>query len=261
MSILDEFIEFADDLAETVRPFIIEAFEKGYDYEIKSDGSPVTEIDRAVEKIMRRKIKALYPSFGILGEEFGNENMDAEYIWVLDPIDGTKAFATGLPNFGSLIALCHNRIPVVGIIELPLEKRRLVGAKGRPTLSNGKQIRTRNCSSLKNAVVCACGPDSWGVEEPKLADLREQSNWRVYDGGCAAYASLARGYIDVCVDATLDAFDFSALVPVIEGAGGSITDWQGEPLTLSSGKRVVASGIAQCHQDVLTILSRSTTSS
>ena len=254
MSELDEFVEFADGLAEKVRPFIIEAFEKGYDYEVKSDGSPVTEADQAVEKILRREIKNHYPEFGILGEEFDNENMDAEYIWVLDPIDGTRAFATGLPNFGSLIALCHNRNPIVGIIELPIERMRLIGAKGRSTLCNGKPVITRNCTSLRDAVVCPCGPDYWGEQEPKLAELREQSNWRVYDGGCAAYASLARGYMDVCIDTTLDAFDFSALVPVIEGAGGIITDWQGMPLTLSSGKLVVAAGTADCHREILSIL-------
>ena len=255
MSELDEFIEFADGLAEEVRPFIIEAFERGYEYEMKSDGSPVTEIDHAVEKIMRGKIKKHYPEFGVLGEELDNVNMDAEYIWVLDPIDGTRAFATGLPNFGSLIALCHRGSPILGIIELPIERMRVIGAKGRPTLCNGKPVRTRNCTSLNEAVVCPCGPDYWGEQEPKLAKLREQSNWRVYDGGCAAYASLARGYIDICIDTTLDAFDFSALVPVIEGAGGMITDWQGMPLTLSSGKLVVAASTAECHREVLSILS------
>ena len=254
MSELDEFIDFADGLAEMVRPIIIEAFVKGYDYEVKGDGSPVTEIDRAVEQILRREIKIHYPDFGILGEEFDNENMDAEYIWVLDPIDGTRAFATGLPNFGSLIALCHRGSPILGIIELPIEHMRVIGAKGLPTLCNGNPVKTRNCKSLRDAVVCPCGPDYWGAQEPKLADLREQSNWRVYDGGCAAYASLARGFVDVCIDTTLDAFDFCALVPVIEGAGGIITDWRGKPLTLTSGKLIAASGSESCHQEVLACL-------
>ncbi len=261
MDNIDEFIEFADGMAEMVRPISVEAFEKGYDYEVKSDGSPVTEIDRAVEQILRREINKHYPDFGILGEEFGNENMDAEYIWVLDPIDGTRAFATGLPNFGSLIALCHRSSPIIGIIELPIERMRVIGAKGRQTLCNNKPVKTRNCTSLADAVVCPCGPDYWGDHEPKLAKLREQSNWRVYDGGCAAYASLARGHVDVCIDATLDAYDFSALVPVIEGAGGIITDWQGMPLTLSSGKLVVAAGTAACHLEVLSVLNPSPTSS
>ncbi len=254
MNNLDEFVEFADGLAEIVRPIITEAFEKGCDYEVKSDGSPVTEVDQAIEKIMRREIKAHFPNFGILGEEFENENLEAEYIWILDPIDGTRAFATGLPNFGSLIALCHRGTPVLGVIELPLERMRAIGVKGRQTLLNGKPINTRNCKSLKEAVVCPCGPDYWGVHEPKLARVRTQSNWRVYDGGCAAYASLARGYLDICIDATLDPFDFCALVPVIEGAGGIITDWQGQPLTLSSGKLIVAAGTSTCHQEVLACL-------
>jgi histidinol-phosphatase len=254
MNNIDEFIDFADALAETVRPIIVEAFEIGYTYEIKDDGSPVTEIDREIEQIMRREIKKQFPNFGILGEEFGTEKMDAEYIWVLDPIDGTKAFATGLPNFGSLIALCHNRRPVLGIIELPLEQMRAIGVKNRPTLCNGNPVKTRNCQALIDAVVCSCGPDSWGANEPKLKDVRERSNWRVYDGGCAAYVSLARGYLDICIDATLDPFDFCALVPVIEGAGGMITDWQGETLTLSSGKLIVATGTAACHQEILDCL-------
>jgi len=254
MNNLDEFVEFADGMAELVRPLIIEAFETGYDYEVKSDGSPVTQIDREVETIYRREIKKNFPEFGILGEEFGNENMDADYIWVLDPIDGTRAFATGLPNFGSLIALCHKGAPVLGVIELPIERMRAIGVKGHPTLLNGKPVNTRDCKSLKEAVVCPCGPDYWGDQEPKLAALRNNSNWRVYDGGCAAYVSLARGYLDICIDATLDAFDFCALAPVIEGAGGIISDWQGNPLTLSSGKLVVAAGSAACHREVLNCL-------
>ncbi len=247
MSDADEFIEFADNLADQVRPILVEAFEKGCDYEFKADGSPVTEIDCKVEKFLRSEIKAHFPNFGILGEEFGNEQLDAEYVWVIDPVDGTREFATGLPNFGSLIALCHQAVPVLGVIELPIEKLRAIGAKNRPTTCNGKPVKTRKCELLKNAVVCAGGPDSWGVEEPKLAKLRQNTSWRVYDGGCAAYVSLARGYLDVCIDTTLDAFDFCALAPVIEGAGGVMSDWQGKPLTLSSGKLVAASATQQIH--------------
>jgi len=254
MNNLDEFVEFADNLADQVRPVIVEAFEKGCDYEFKADGSPVTEFDRAVEQIMRREINAHFPKFGILGEEYGSNNLDAEYVWVLDPIDGTRAFATGLPNFGSLIALCHRKVPVLGVIELPLEKLRTIGVKNRPTTCNGALVKSRDCKLLKDAVVCACGPDSWGPEEPKLAGLRQNTSWRVYDGGCAAYVSLARGYLDVCIDAKLDPFDFCALAPVIEGAGGVMSDWQGKPLTLSSGKLVAASATPECHRQLLECL-------
>jgi len=215
----------------------------------------VTEIDRTVEKIMRREIATHFPNFGILGEEFGNSNLGAEYVWVLDPIDGTRAFSTGLPNFGSLIALCHHAVPVLGVIELPIEGLRAIGAKNRRTTCNNAPVKVRDCNLLKDAVVCACGPDSWGPQEPKLAALRENTNWRVYDGGCAAYVSLARGYIDVCIDAKLDPYDFCALAPVIEGAGGVMSDWQGKPLTLSSGKLVAASATPECHRQLLECLS------
>lgn len=260
MHCLDEYVSFAEYLADLVRPVLIEAYETGFDYEEKNDGSPVTEVDKRIEEILRKEILAHYPEHGILGEEFGSQGLDKDFIWVIDPIDGTRSFTAGLPTFGSLIALCYLEKPVLGIIEAPIARLRAVGVTGRPTLCNGKPVRVRDCMMLEQAVLSdwtnnAQKPDELGAER-----LKNAVNWSVRDGGCIGYISLARGFIDLCIDGNLDAYDFCALVPVIEGAGGIITDWNGLPLKLSSGPLVVAAGSVVCHEQAMQLLQQNLTS-
>lgn len=257
MDEIDDYLAFSAHLANLARPILTEAYETGFGYIGKSDGSPVTEIDRRVETVWRAEIAVRYPDHGILGEEFGITGGDREFVWVLDPIDGTRAFTAGLPTFGCLIALVHNGSPLLGLIEAPMARMRAVGVRARPTLCNGRSIRTRDCARLGDAILSDWTNNTGRPDEPGAARLRAASAWSVRDGGCIAYMSLARGFLDVCVDGNLDPYDFCALVPVVEGAGGIITDWAGAPLTLASGPLVVAAGSIACHREALSLLGES----
>tara|TARA_B110000008_G_C16939380_1_gene551831 strand:- start:387 stop:1157 length:771 start_codon:yes stop_codon:yes gene_type:complete len=250
-----KFASFGENLADLVRPLLINAYQMGSGYEKKEDGSVVTSVDRDVEKLIRSQINKTFPNHGILGEEFENERLGSDFIWVVDPIDGTRAFATGIPNFGCLISLCFEGKPILGIIEVPLAGLRAVGVIGHPTLVNGRKVNTKECIDLKDAVLSTCHPGALRERRNVLDTLREKTSWRFYDGGCVSYVSLVRGFLDICIDGNLDPYDFCALVPVVEGAGGKITDWSGKALDINSGSRIVASGTPLLHDSVLYHLS------
>ena len=248
---ITKYTSFGNSLADIVRPILINAYLTGSNYETKEDGSVVTAVDRNVEELIRKEINRAYPTHGILGEEFGNERLGSDFIWVVDPIDGTRAFATGIPNFGCLISLCFQGVPILGIIEIPVGNLRAIGEKGKPTLVNGKTAFTRKCEDLESAVLSTCHPGALKERESILNKIRQETSWQFYDGGCVSYISLVRGLLDICIDGNLDPYDFCALAPVVEGAGGKITDWSGRALDINSGSRIVASGTPALHEKIL----------
>ncbi len=252
---IDRFAAMAGELADLARETVLAGHSFDMAHEIKDDGSPVTELDRTVERALRTRIEGLFPEHGILGEEYGAEGADREWLWVLDPIDGTKHFAAGLSDFGTLIALCHDGVPVVGVIDLPLLDRRCLGVAGQSTRLNGREVRCRVRQDLAQCVLSSAGPDAFdGPAEPAFRRLRKSTAWNVYGGGCAGYASLVSGVVDICLEGNLDPFDFCALVPVIEGAGGVISDWRGAPLGLESGPRILATGDRRVHEAALALV-------
>lgn len=229
------------------------ALEDGQPFEDKDDASPVTAIDRAIERELREAIARHTPSFGVVGEEYPDHQRDAEYSWVLDPIDGTKAFIAGVPVYGTLIALCRDGRPVLGVVDLPIAGLRWVGVEGQPTRLNGQPVRTRPCTELARALLASSNPESLpDTHLAAFARLRDATRWRLYGAACSAYANLARGRIDLVADGGgMAPVDYCALVPVIEGAGGVISDWQGRPLGLGSGSSVLAAGDPQLHRQAL----------
>ncbi|MEQ8818485.1 MAG: inositol monophosphatase family protein [Thalassobaculum sp.] len=255
MSDIGDFRELADRLADTARTIVREGRDR-LAMDIKADGSPVTAIDRAVERALREILAREAPDHGVLGEEFGPEGLDREFVWVLDPIDGTKQFAAGLPGFGVLIALCRNARPELGIIEQPLTGERTLGLSGGGCWLNGRPVRTSGKTDLAECIAGICNPDSFGPShDPGMQRLRGATRWNVWDTGCLGYASLARGTIDVTINGpNLDAFDICALVPVVQGAGGSITAWDGGALTLQSEGAIVASASEELHAAVCGLL-------
>ncbi|MFP6731284.1 MAG: inositol monophosphatase family protein [Alphaproteobacteria bacterium] len=252
---MKDFQAFAEALADASRAMLIEAARKSFTGEMKSDGSPVTVIDQAVEKRLREMISAAYPDHGIVGEEHGETNPDKGYVWVLDPIDGTLPFLAGIPVYGTLIALLQDGVPQLGLIDMPPTGERWIGCAGSPTTHNGAPVRVRACDSLSQAMLSTSNIDYY-VEQDLTAfeRLKAATRLNVYGGSCMAYAQIASGRIDVGVDVTFDVFDYLALVPIIEGAGGIITDWRGEPLTLASGDRLIAAGDARIHDAAVQIL-------
>jgi inositol-phosphate phosphatase/L-galactose 1-phosphate phosphatase/histidinol-phosphatase len=236
-------LAFANELADAAGAIIRRYFRRKIAISDKSDRTPVTIADRAAEAAMRRLIKARFPEHGILGEEYGASKPEADYVWVLDPIDGTKSFISGIPLFGTLIALTHRGRPVLGVIDQPILKERWVGAAGRRSLLNGKPIRSRRCAALESATLYATAPDMFrGSAAAAFERLRRRVKLTRFGGDCYAYALLATGFIDLVVEVDLKPYDYCALAPVIEGAGGIMTNWQGRPLDLYSDGRVVACG-------------------
>jgi inositol-phosphate phosphatase / L-galactose 1-phosphate phosphatase / histidinol-phosphatase len=249
-------LALAGTLADKAGEILRRYFRKKIAVERKDDLSPVTVADREAEAAMRALIGEIFPDHGIIGEEHGATRPDAEYLWVLDPIDGTKSFISGIPLFGTLIALTHRGQPVLGIIDQPILRERWVGAAGRPTSLNGVPVSCRPCSNLGAATLYSTAPSMFrGAHEAGFERLRDAVALARYGADCYAYAQLASGFIDLVVEGDLKPYDFCALVPVIEGAGGSITDWQGHALGIESDGRVVAAGdpaLGQAARAVLT---------
>jgi inositol-phosphate phosphatase/L-galactose 1-phosphate phosphatase/histidinol-phosphatase len=239
-------LALADALADAAGAVVRRYFRQKITVDDKSDLTPVTIADREAEAAMRRLIDERFPTHGIIGEEHGRVRADAEYAWVLDPIDGTKSFISGIPLFGTLIGLTHRGRPVLGVIDQPILRERWLGAAGRATLLNGAPVHTRPCASLAAATLFCTAPDVMfrGSEGDGFARLRGAVKLTRSGADCYAYAQLASGFIDLVVEGGLKPYDYCALVPVIEGAGGVITDWQGRALDLNSDGRVVAAGDA-----------------
>jgi inositol-phosphate phosphatase/L-galactose 1-phosphate phosphatase/histidinol-phosphatase len=252
---MDDLVCFANRLADASGGIVRSGFRASRDVIIKPDQSPVTEIDRKVETELRRLVENEFPDHGIIGEEFGDVRIDAEYVWIFDPIDGTKHFAAGLHGFATLIALAKAGEPIIGVLDQPITSERWLGVQGRPTTLNGKVIETRTCDNLPDAVMATSAPDyfydgGWNA----YTRLNAITRWTVYGAGCHGYAMLASGFIDIAIEAGLGPFDYCALVPIVENAGGVITDWDGARLTIHSGDRIVAAGDARIHQDALVVL-------
>ncbi len=252
---LEEFASFAGQLADTSRAQLRATIGQPVEADPKGDGSPVTAVDRAVEARLREMIAARYPDHGIIGEEHGATAPDRELVWALDPIDGTLPFLAGIPVFGTLIALLRDGVPLIGVIDMPATEQRWLGCRGRPSTLNGAAIRTRACAELSGALISTSNPDFYGAaERPAFERLKAAVHWTVYGGSCLAYGQLAAGRTDLALDVAFDTYDYLALVPVIEGAGGVITDWRGEALTQRSGDRILAAGDPARHAEALEIL-------
>jgi inositol-phosphate phosphatase/L-galactose 1-phosphate phosphatase/histidinol-phosphatase len=247
-----EAATFAENLANEAGPIALRYFRHPIAVDVKADASPVTDADRKIEALIRRRIRERYPAHGILGEEHGRDAGSSSLTWVIDPIDGTKSFISGMPTFGTLIALLDGETSVVGVIDHPALRERWVGRAGMPTRSSGRVCRTSACASLAEAALYATTPDMFkGRERSRFEAVSGRARMRRFGGDCYAYALLASGFIDAVIEASLQPYDYMALVPVIEGAGGVITDWRGQPLGLTSDGRVVAAATPALHREIL----------
>lgn len=249
---------FLDRLASAAADAIMPHFRAAAAVETKSHSrfDPVTIADRGAEEAMRRLINAIYPDHGIIGEEFGNERTDAEFVWVLDPIDGTRSFITGLPVWGTLIGLMRGGKPILGMMAQPFTGERFTGDGKRAWYSGpdgDKPIRTRQCAFLADASLFTTTPAMFAGADRGAYDRVETAvRLARYGCDCYAYCMVAAGHADLVVEAGLQAYDIVALIPIVEGAGGRLTDWQGNPA--AGGGRVVASGDERLHDRVLEAL-------
>lgn len=253
---LDSLAAFANGLADAARAVTLKYFRTAIPADIKADASPVTVADQETEALIRERIEAAYPDHGIYGEEYGAVRTDAEYVWVLDPIDGTRSFVTGKPLFGTLIGLMHRERAVVGIIDMPALDERWAGKSGAPTTFDGAAVRTRACSDITEAWMYATSPQMFkGPQTPRFETLRDTCRHTLYGGDCQGYGLVASGWADVVCEASMSPYDYVALAPVVEGAGGKISDWAGRPLGLDGDGTVLAVGDPALHGPITEVLS------
>ncbi len=231
----------ADVAGAAIRPFFRAPIATG----LKADRSPVTIADRTAEQAMRAVLSERFPDHGVLGEEFGLDRPTAAMRWVLDPIDGTRAFITGRPTFGTLIALFQDDRPILGVIDQPVTGERWIGALGRPTLFRGPlggKAGCRPCPSLTDAELSCTSPEMLAADAPRWERLRRAVRRNYWGGDCYAHGLVALGQIDIVAECDMKVWDWGALVPVIEGAGGSVTDWQGRALAPGGDGHVLSVG-------------------
>lgn len=243
MRVTPEDIALAQQLADAAGAAIRPYFRAPHGLETKDDRSPVTLADREAEAAMRRLIERAFPDDAIIGEEYGVREGRSGRAWVLDPIDGTRAFITGRPIFGTLIALVIEGWPMLGVIDQPILNERWVGAVGAQTSFNGKPVQTSRCAALSDVLLATTSPaafDDGQLHAFEHLDAVVRST--VLGGDCYNYGLVASGHLDVVVEANLKLHDFAALVPVVEGAGGRMCDWRGDPLTADSVGEVIAAG-------------------
>ena len=250
-----EALAFAAELADVARPIALKYFRTPLEIDSKADESPVTIADRTIEAEMRKMIEARYPDHGIFGEEFGVKPGNG-LTWVLDPIDGTRSFITGLPLFGTLIALAYENAPFAGMIDIPATGERWSGSPLGASFG-GKPAATSPRTALADARLYATSPELF--DPASLATFQRvagQALMRRYGGDCYSYGLLASGHCDLVMETGLQPYDFMALVPVIEAAGGVVTDWAGAKLTMASAGDVVACSTAALHAEVLGVVAR-----
>lgn len=243
-----DFLVLAHRLADAARSAILPYYRTGLEIDDKADASPVTLADRGAEQAMRALLEAELPGHGIIGEEFGRVREDAEWVWVLDPVDGTKSFIVGRPTFCTLIGLLHHGKPVLGIIDQPVLNERWVGLSGQGSTLNGQMVRVSAISELAAARLGSTGPQYLpGTVGERFAALQSQCRFTVWGGDAYLYALLASGGYDLVVESGLKLHDFAALAPVVTGAGGVMTDWQGRELDLHSAGDVLVAATPALH--------------
>ena len=251
----DTLIVLAESLADAARAIVMTYFRSPLAVDAKPDRSPVTIADKEAEIAMRALIEDTFPDHGIVGEEIENRQEDAEFVWVLDPIDGTQSFVTGKPLFGTLIALLERGKPVLGVMDMPALGERWVGARGRPTTFNGDEVKVRACGGLDQAWLYATSPHMFeDADFPAFERLRKQARRAVYGAECMAYGMLASGWVDIVCEGTMKLYDYAPMVPIVEGAGGVITDWRGRALGPDGDGTVLAAGDPDLHAASLDVL-------
>jgi myo-inositol-1(or 4)-monophosphatase len=254
-----DFAAFIEKLATAAGETILPFFRSSLGIENKKTGrdfDPVTEADRAAEAVMRRLISSSFPQHGIIGEEFGNERADAEYVWVLDPIDGTKSFIGGFPVWGTLIALMHNGRPAFGMMHQPFIRERFTGDNGAARYrgpAGERKLNVRRCAQLSEATLYTTTPLMFNdAQRAVFTSIEEKVKLSRYGGDCYAYCMLAAGHADLVIEADLKSYDIAALVPIVTGAGGVVTTWDGKPA--HAGGNIVAAGDPRVHEAAMKLL-------
>lgn len=237
------FGSFFNDAADLAGQIVLKYFRRDIPVDDKQDKSPVTQADREIEQKLRELIGKTFPDHGIIGEEYGRDNPEAEFVWVIDPIDGTKSFATGRPLFGTIIGLMHQGKPVVGLVEQAYTKERWFGVTDKIAYHNGTPIRVAQPRKFENARLYTGSISMFDDENfPNFVNMCRAAKWAQYSSDCYGYGLLAMGWADVVVEQCLGLHDVVGVTPIVTGAGGFISDWNGRDIDINfNGKAVAAS--------------------
>jgi histidinol phosphatase-like enzyme (inositol monophosphatase family) len=250
-----ELLAAALEISESAAAIPMRYFRAGVSVEDKPDATPVTVADKETEEHIRRGISERFPSHGILGEEFGRSDADSDIVWVVDPIDGTRSFICGIPLFGMLLGVLRNGVAEAGVIRMPALGECFSGCRGGGAMKDGAPIRCRPAPPLAKARLVINEASVMVEREPvRLARLMKAGHTRRFFNDCYPFALLAMGQIDAVVDFDLKAYDFLPAVPVIEAAGGVVTDWNGQPLGVYSDGSIIAAGGPELHAEIMALL-------
>ncbi len=250
--------EIFAEIVDTANRVVAQYWRNIPPFETKDDASPVTVADKAIEEAIRKILQKRTPDFGIYGEEFGQENTDNEFVWVIDPIDGTKGFLVGGPMFTNLIALAHHKIPIAGLMNAPILRETYTAIDGITRL-NGKPIRCREPAGIDSSVAfLSAGDMNFTPKQKKITEnLRAQVKIHRYCYDSYAYGLMAQGNSHLHCEMGMEAYDRMALAPIIQGAGGVMTNWQGDPISLDSGTETLAASSFKIHQLAMDIINKS----
>ena len=252
-----QLIKLANKCADASGKIIKKYFRKKIKINLKKDNTPFTKADIEAEKIIRELILKQEPNCGFVGEETGTVNMNREYCWVVDPLDGTKSFITGKPSFGTLIGLLKNNKPVLGILNQPILNERWVGIAGVETKYNNKKVRVRKCKSIKGAKMYATSPMMFQERNKKIyKNVRAKIGECLFGADCYSHGLMSLGFVDVILEANLKPWDYIASASIISGAGGKITDWNNNDLNLQSDGRILATGDSNIHKQIIKIIQK-----
>jgi myo-inositol-1(or 4)-monophosphatase len=258
----DEILRAAFELADLSGQATLKHFRKPVAVENKAGAGhfdPVTKADRGAERAILRKLKAIFPDHGVVGEEYGSKPGSSPYTWVIDPIDGTRSFIIGSPLWGTLIGVLKDGEPLLGLVDQPFTGER-VWSDNKATFSAAagkkRKLKTRPCPRLQDAILTTTHPDLFEGDTRKgvFAAIKDAARMTRYGGDCYGYCLLASGWVDVIIESGLKPYDIVALIPIVERAGGKITTWDGKPAT--DGGDIVASGDARLHDAVLKRIAR-----
>ena len=250
-----DHIDFAHELADKAGEILRKYFRKTTETKLKNDLSVVSVADSEVELILRSLIENKFPDHGIIGEEYAIKKTSSEFEWIIDPIDGTGSFVTGKPTFGTLIALVKNQKPIIGIIDQPINSERWVGEIYKKTTLNGKYTSCSNKKNISEAYLDATNPEMFSHKQyDKFWKLPKEVKLTRWGYDCYAYGMLASGYVDIVCETGLKIYDFIPLIPIIEGSGGIISDWNGKSLNIGSDGNILAAANLELHKKALTII-------
>lgn len=253
---LEGVAAFAASLVEISRPIARQWFRQEPGIEKKTDASPVTIADKAIEAALREAIEARFPDHGIIGEEHAQRSGSSAFTWVIDPIDGTRSFSCGNPLFGTLVAVLYDQRPVIGVIDLPALDQTWLGVEGEPSQLNGHPVATANTRRVDEARLTTTSAQALGQDLPRFQRLATTARVTNFGGDCANYAHLSSGWCDIVAESNLNAYDIMAAIPIITGAGGCLTQWDGSAITLSSyDGTALATASSSLHDEAVSLLS------